>query len=164
MEDLSDPKPESPFFVQDSNGKVVIHTKSNPHHDGLQKSFRVVEAGWNTAKKSISTSISTQVDESDLGIDDLDQQTEDNIDNNEDLGFDEQLLVDSSKALQPSSENGKKSEMSVSTKRVTDMAVRKFRGMCNVITLPRLSVNIVNICLHISFFNNSAIYINLLFT
>lgn len=112
----------SKFFIQDSKGKIVVHTELK---EDLSKPSRVVEA--RRSVKRSNSSISTQVDESDLGINDLDEQCSGNTDTEEDLGFDEQLLIESSKALQRSTENEKK--MSISTKRVTDMAVRKFRGM-----------------------------------
>ena len=117
---------ETQFRVDDSEGRVVVHTAVNRALPKNSRMVLVAAAGRN--KRSVSASISTQVHESDLGIIDFDLQSDSNEDLSE-VNEEEMLIAESSEAGEPTTENEKKSEMSKSTKRVTDMAVRKFRGM-----------------------------------
>ena len=117
---------ETQFRVDDSEGRVVVHTAVNRALPKNSRMVLVAAAGRN--KRSVSTSISTQVHESDLGIIDFHLQSDSKEDLSE-VNEEEMLIAESSEAGEPTTENEKKSEMSKSTKRVTDMAVRKFRGM-----------------------------------
>ena len=124
MDQVTISEKETQFRVDDSEGRVVVHTAVNR---ALPKNSRMVAAAGRN-KKSVSASISTQVHESDLGIIDFDLQSDSNEDLSE-VNEEEMLIAESSETGEPTTENEKKSEMSKSTKRVTDMAVRKFRGM-----------------------------------